>query len=1059
MYHDFYNKLKNGLLQCDNESEVAQAFVKAFDSVNIQLRSEIDKNDASYNNVIIEYKDKGFFNGSANSAKFKEAIDDRLYKYIKRKAIKEGEEQDYYIGIATDGVHIAFCSMSNDKIEHEPLLLLNESSAERLVKTLFGESQRSLTTNNLIDDFGHNSSVGPLLMGALAKELELHFNAKDNNKIKMLFSEWRSLFGQVAGLTKDQQNKIKTAINFTLPKLDSCEQLEKENLDVAGLLFIIHTYNALIMKLLGAEIVSFFGFTQSKNFCANLAVKDNQDILKTLETEIENSQLFEHAGIKGFVEEALFSWYLDVTETSDKLEVISALKKTLSQFSLYRMGNLTSAKSRDVLKGFYQALVPDALRKSLGEFYTPDWLIQHTTEQSGITNWLESRVLDPTCGSGSFLLNAINLKRKAATDANLSPEQTIDMLLDSVWGFDLNPLAVQSARVNYLIAISDLMSQCGAKKIELPILLADSVYSPARELLQGQDIVEYKIGSKVANLHIKLPRDLILQRQTLDSVFSIMGNAVEQDQEYSEVEITILRRKILNNDDLSKWKLLLNDTYNQVLALHKNNWNGIWFKIIRNFFWTINAGKFDVILGNPPWVRWSALPIDYREKVKKTCEAYEIFSDTKFHGGNELDISGIIVYTVADTWLKDFGVMAFVIPQNHFQTPSSQGFRSFLINKNRMLIPEVVDDLKALKPFNAANKTAVVRFRKTKLQDNAIYPVSYNIWNNKKGFKKTIPENMSLQLVREGIDIENKEANPVSDLRSPWAIMAPHQFEKCQAIRGSSEWVNGRKGVTADLNGIYMVEICDVDEKRNLVKITTRPEAGKKDIGLAKSFWVEPDLLYPLVKGAGDFSMCHFKPKKELYIFVPNKGIKKKQLIDAQDLVENELFETYKYFSAYKTLLLDRSTYKQRLSNYNFYHIYNVGDYSFSPYKVIWAEQSGKFSSVVVDHSNVPLIGERPYVPDHKIYYVDCYDKLEAYYLCGLLCSTLVRDFIESHTISIQVSNIFKHMNLPKFDSSNKNSIKLANIIEQAHTADNDKIRLDLINKAGLISDKILIKE
>ena len=34
------------------------------------------------------------------------------------------------------------------------------------------------------------------------------------------------------------------------------------------------------------------------------------------------------------------------------------------------------------------------------------------------------------------------------------------MLTTTVWGFDLNPLAVQSSRVNFLIAIADLLQQC-----------------------------------------------------------------------------------------------------------------------------------------------------------------------------------------------------------------------------------------------------------------------------------------------------------------------------------------------------------------------------------------------------------------------------------------------------------------------------------------------------------------------------------------------------------------------------------------------------------------------
>ncbi|TOG85781.1 hypothetical protein, partial [Vibrio parahaemolyticus] len=87
----------------------------------------------------------------------------------------------------------------------------------------------------------------------------------------------------------------------------------------------------------------------------------------------------------------------------------------------------------------------------------------------------------------------------------------------------------------------------------------------------------------------------------------------------------------------------------------------------------------------PPWVRWSALPTDYREKIKSTCEEYEIFSETKFHGGNELDISGMITYTTSDKWLKYNGRLVFVITQTHFQSPSSQGFRSFKINEKAFL--------------------------------------------------------------------------------------------------------------------------------------------------------------------------------------------------------------------------------------------------------------------------------------------------------------------------------------------------------------------------------------
>ncbi|MBA6287759.1 Eco57I restriction-modification methylase domain-containing protein [Colwellia sp. MB3u-4] len=1053
MYSELYKELEEKSRDCVTEEEVRLAWSNTFSKMlGIHFKAERDRNDASYNQIIIEFKNKGLFRGRAGSEKFNEAVYDRLYKYILRKSKAEGIEQGEYTGIASDGDHIVFCYMKDDKIYHQDLMPLNEVSVTKVAKALLNDTRRALTTTNLVEDFGHNSKVGTQLMGALSKELTEHFNNENNNKIKMLFEEWKTLFGQISNLSPAQIEQIKKSLKFDIPDIG-------EN-SIPGVLFIIHTYNALVMKLLGAEIVSYLNLTQYKDFCENLANQSDDNIINTLRDDIEKSRLFDNVGIKGFVEEAIFSWYLDATDKQDKKDIIEAVKEALIQISLYRMDNLSAARSRDVLKGFYQSLVPDVLRKSLGEFYTPDWLVDVTADKANVDSWLEQRVLDPTCGSGSFLLNVIARKRKEAEIKGLSSEETLDNLINNVWGFDLNPLAVQSARVNFLIAIADLFADCKGKEIELPILLADSVYSPAHLPSKDDDIVEYRIGSTHADLLIKLPSELAFDRERLDFVFEEMGRSVEKEILYKDVATKLVRRKILTLKESKEWETPLSETYNRVLELHKNNWNGIWFRIVRNFFWSATAGKFNIILGNPPWVRWSNLPEDYRKKIKPICQQYTIFSDTPFHGGNELDISGMITYTVSDKWLETSGTLIFVITQTHFQAPSSQGFRSFIINDETALVPIEVDDLKLLKPFaDAANKTAIATFKKvlTKSHDGKdIYPVKYNVWENAKGFKKVIPETNSKEEVLNSVSIIPKEANPVGDLRSPWAIMLPSHFEKTEAIRGKSEWIQGRKGVTADLNGIYFLEILDVDEKNQLVLIETRPNAGKKDIGKAKRFWIEPDLLYPLVKGASDFSSCYFKPKNDLYVLVPNKGITKSYLLDAEDIVEGDLKKTHRYFESYQELLADRSTYKMRLKKYAYYMIYNVGEYTFAPYKVIWAEQSGKFEAAVVSSKEMPLKGIQPYVPDHKIYFVDCDDKNKAHYLCGLLTAPIVKEFVESHTIAIQVSNIFKHMELPVFKKSESSHKKLALIVEKAHNEADKSKRQELILKAGVLAESII---
>src|SRR6202044_1887168 len=105
-------------------------------------------------------------------------------------------------------------------------------------------------------------------------------------------------------------------------------------------------------------------------------------------------------------------WYLDVSKSA-RAVIAAALRDVLTELSLYRTDKLEH--SRDVLRDLYQDLVPETLRKSLGEFYTPDWLVEITVDKANITDWLATLTLDPTCGSGSFLVEVIRRKREAAT--------------------------------------------------------------------------------------------------------------------------------------------------------------------------------------------------------------------------------------------------------------------------------------------------------------------------------------------------------------------------------------------------------------------------------------------------------------------------------------------------------------------------------------------------------------------------------------------------------------------------------------------------------------------
>lgn len=1032
-----------------NEEELRKGWLKHIENdLGITFHAERSRNDASYNQVIIEFKGPGFFKGSTKSASFIEAVHDRLFKYIKARSKSEGIPEEDYIGIAIDGDHICFAFMKAGQITHRNLLPFNEASVDLVAQACFDSKRRAVTASNLVEDFGHEAEIGHAMMASLVHQLERQLTASGNNKIKLLFEEWRTLFGQVADLSAAQAAEIRRHIPFS-PKLPVGDT-------VAAALFAIHTYNAFVMKLLAAEIVAQYNLTAYPDFCEHLLGLDDDQLLDLLDKEVERGAFFEAARIVGFVEEAVFSWYVDRSiPAADRAATCSAIRPLLTQLALYRMDDLSAARSHDVLKSFYQALVPETLRKALGEFYTPDWLADVACDRAEVADWSTVRALDPTCGSGSFLLEAIRRKRELAEQARLSPTDTLTRLLDEVWGFDLNPLAVQAARTNFLIAIADLVALAGIE-VELPVLLADAVYSPAHSPSAGQEFVEYGIGSAQADLNIVLPAALAFDRRRLDDAFSIMADAVHDEKEYPEVEQLLVGAAIMSAEEAEGWRDALGSTYGQVLELHRKAWNGIWFRIVRNFFWSAVAGQFDLVIGNPPWVRWSNLPELYRQRIKPTCEQYTIFSETPYHGGNELDISGMITYTVADKWLKADGVLTFVITQTHFQSPSSQGFRSFRINEDYNLVPERIDDLKKLKPFpKVANKTAIMRLRKVGRKTKATFPVPYAIWEKTAGESAAIPEGLTKTAVLARVQQHAWEANPVNGGNSPWAILPPGRFADMAGLQGQSDWVSGRKGVTADLNGVYMVRIVDQNAATGLVQVETRPEAGKTDIGPTRRFWIEPDLLYPLLKGASDFSACDVHVKDQLYIMVPNKGITGAEYKAAEAGV-SKLKQTKKFLSHYKSLLERRSTFRLRQKGAPFFAVYNTGSYTFSPFKVVWAELSTTFEAAVFTSSTVPLVGARPYVPDHKVYFADFDSEDTAYFVCGILNSTLVKEYVESHTIQIQVSNIFKHLSIPRYNPKDAEHKKLAALTKRAHAAKSQKARQDLLAEMDMSAEQIL---
>ena len=245
--------------------------------------------------------------------------------------------------------------------------------------------------------------------------------------------EWKILFGEIGGYdVRSLDRKIQTLADFYKIK-------RKPN--AAALLFSVHTYYALFMKFLAVEIMNYFNpmfpSVLSRFHQAPTTEKLRRDL-----RELEVGGIYRQLGITNFLEGNMFSWYLDAWEIKDNLgkeiDVERVIRDMVGRLDDYDPVTLSvvPAESRDLLKELYQNLFPRKVRHDLGEYYTPDWLAQWVIEKVGFDGDPDKRILDPACGSGTFLILAIQKIREYADEKMIPERELLQKITDNVIGFD-----------------------------------------------------------------------------------------------------------------------------------------------------------------------------------------------------------------------------------------------------------------------------------------------------------------------------------------------------------------------------------------------------------------------------------------------------------------------------------------------------------------------------------------------------------------------------------------------------------------------------------------------
>jgi len=985
--------------------------------------------DALYGHLIIEYKAPGKLSRPQDIASAKE----QLIGYIKKEAEVEGRYKLFLGVILCDRIaFVRYDPKTKDWLLRGPYDL-NRESILRLIEAIRGLRRKKLRTEELLEDFGPKSATTRKAVKVLYSKLL----TSKNPKVEALFNDWKRVFSQVCAYSPDKLKGLEAEYEVSNP------------VNYDALLFSIHTYYAFFMKLLAAEIAYLYGAGRFlKSYVAELedAYIKGLDFLKSSLTELESGGIFKNLlNITNFIEGDYFSWYL---EELDK-ELADALCDVAKKLSDYEPATpvLEPELTRDMLKRLYQNLVPRKIRHDLGEYYTPDWLAELVLNEVGLTleNFeklakekgdnlapLSLRILDPACGSGTFLVLAIKRLKEYAEEHYLR-DITPNYIFKNVVGFDLNPLAVLAARTNYLLVMADMLSYAKGP-VEIPVYLADSLLVEAKSTLKGE---MYVIRTYVEEF--ELPRSIV-ERGLLNKLLGAIDRYVRLKYKPEEFKQIAEREIGLSGEELDDVKEL----YGKFLRLEEEKKNHVWVSVIRNAFAPLvltSQEKFDYVIGNPPWINWENLPGLYRDSTKQLWDDYGLLKRTKGAalGKVKKDIAMLFAARCLDRFTKDGGRLSFLVPFTVYKTQAGAGFREFLASgtmRGKIRCPCKVlkiHDLVTLYPFEGAvNRTSLIVIEKSERTE---FPIECVVWYNPRS--RGIDQEAELEEVRRINKQFNMKFLPIEKdkPRSPWMQITDKAYEGIKKVIGSSPWYRAHAGVYTGLNQVYWIKI--TSELPDGLLITNPPLPGQKKTVKQVEQIVEKELVYPLIRGrdvkrwyvAGGYG----------WIIIPHNPETGDPIKESE--IKINFPKAYGYFSNFKKELESRSIHKLWGKGNPFYSVYDIGDYTFYPYKVVWKRIAGaitgkaiSFASAVLEPVKAEFLGNRPVILNDSLILIPFKNGEEAYYVAGVLNSSIALLTIASYTYELrQETHITQYIKIPEFDSKNSLHERLSQLSRKAH--------------------------
>ncbi len=329
------------------------------------------------------------------------------------------------------------------------------------------------------------------------------------------------------------------------------------------------------------------------------------------------------------------------------------------------------------------------------------------------------------------------------------------------------------------------------------------------------------------------------------------------------------------------------------------------------------ARSFDVLFGNPPWLTFADLPLQYKDKVKPYFFEYDLVGNTKelLLGGSRIDIAALMIQAAIKNFLKARGEAYFFLPLSILLNDgANKHFRSYKIHQTPFALNTIIDLNRTAAFKEVGTRYGIAHFTR---DDKTNFPIKYERFDGEKW------ENLLAKPLYQANDplsvFAEEEENTLADL--PRIIIA----KEAQPRQGLN---------TSGANSIFFF--------KNFEQIDTNTCLLDKET-ILPSKWI-----YPLLTAK------HFKAgqAKELepvkWVLIPHE--KNGRPLSEDQLKKESLL--WNYLKQHEQKLKNRkgTLIRSWRDRGYWWSLLGVGPYNFMPYKIVWEAYGRKtFRPIIVE--------------------------------------------------------------------------------------------------------------